>query len=88
MEQKIFIKESILESLALDHENYDNLLSSAQEACQDNKVNFDINLFRDIVVELVTTGQVEACLYSKDSKNLEPQTFDGVRIKDYWFQLA
>lgn len=88
MEQKTFIKESIVESLSLDHENYENLLSSAQDACQDNKVNFDINLFRDIVVELVNTGQVIACQYSKDSKNLEPQTFDGNRIENYWFQLA
>lgn len=87
MEQLKFIKECIIETLTLDHESYDLLRANVQEACEDNFIDYDTQLFNALLFEFINNGKVRSCLYDSRLRKLINSNFDTVKVKEYWFTL-
>jgi hypothetical protein len=88
MKQSEFIQECIIETLALDHESYEILISCVKEACFDNFIEYDEKLFNKQLLELIHDGYIESCLYDTKLKKLINSTFDQAKVKEYWFCLT
>lgn len=80
-----FIRESILESLGLDHESYDLLIGEVKDVCEDYSVSFDELVFKEELYRLVNEKQVLPCLYSVEQHELVPEELDKGKLRDYWF---
>jgi len=88
MEFGEFVERSIIDSLELDHENFENLANEVRQSCKDDGIIFHHDIFVEILSGLVRKGRVAACLYSEQDHNLAPVPFREEGMMDYWFCLV
>ena len=85
IDREDFIRESILESLMLDHENYDLLFEEVRDICGQNSMIINEMDFKGQLYSLINEEKVRSCLYNDEAHDLLPQGFDESRLKEYWF---